>query len=76
MNSEAPQFDIEEGDLDDPLLSSVTVPAANAGEVQLKSAREYLNKEAKVKYDLLKCINKKLWTILEKRIVNRMRSFV
>ena len=76
MNSEVPQFDIEEGDLYDPLLSSVTVPAANAGEVQLKSARENLNKEAKVKYDLLKCINKKLWTILEKRIVNRMRSFV
>jgi len=64
LNSELSQFDIEddadEDDaLDDPSLPKITVPIDIRGEVELKSAREYLNEEAKVEYDLLKCINKR-----------------
>ena len=53
LNSELSQFDIEddadEDDaLDDPSLPKVTVPIDIHGEVELKSAREYLNEEAKM----------------------------
>ena len=53
MNSELSQFDIEddadEDDaMDDPSLPKVTVPIDVRGEVELKSAREYLNEEAKM----------------------------
>ena len=58
------RFDIEddadENDaLDDPSLPKITVPIDIRGEVELKSAREYLNEEAMIEYDLLKCINKR-----------------
>ena len=53
LNSKLSQFDIEddanEDDaLDDPSLPKVTVPIDIRGEVELKSAREYLNEEAKM----------------------------
>ena len=51
LNSELSQFDTEddadEDDaLDDGSLPKVTVPIDIRGEIELKSAREYLNEEA------------------------------
>ena len=53
LNNGLSQFDVEDDadeddTLDDPSLPIVTVPIDIRGEIELKSAREYLNEEAKM----------------------------